>query len=79
MNANPAHFTDVAAASQRYESRQLAPCPNWHMLIKLGQSDLISCDRQVQTLAASVHNQQKAKACFNLQGCKTHSVKQAGG
>lgn len=78
-NAKPAHFTDVAAANSHYESQQLAPFPNWHMLINPGHSDLISYDRQAMVPGASVHNQQKWRACFNLQGCKTHSMKQAGG
>lgn len=78
-NAKPAHFTDVVAANRHYESRELAPFPNWHMLINPDHSVLISCNRQVLVSAASVHNQQKSRACFNLQECKTHSVKQAGG
>lgn len=57
-NAKPAHFTDVAA-NRHYESRQLAPFPNWHMLVNPGHSDLISCHRQAMVPGASVHNQQK--------------------
>lgn len=58
-NTKHSHFTDVVAAKWHYDGRQLAPDPNCHMLINPGHSDLISCDRQVLVLPASVCNQQK--------------------
>lgn len=79
VNTKPAHFADVVAASCIFESQQLVPLPHCHMLINPHHSGPIRSDRCILVLAASVHNQQEWRACFNLQGCKTHSMKQASG